>query len=491
MKIETSHNLSDSFKADATAIFYSEIGKLPREMQTFISAHLADIGYAGKSPKPVIIYPHGVVPVKKFIIAGLPEDRKTMDQWFDCVAQIARAAKESGSVSLGFIIPGRIITLFGLDYAVRSTVIGIRMGTYEFLKHKKPDPETQKKPIETVTLITPQVAKTAAADAEFADTVSDAIGFARDLVNEPPAYSTPEILAGHAKRIARDNPEIQVEILDRKQMEKLGMNALLAIAQGSDIEPRFIKLEYHGGGDKKIALIGKGITFDSGGLSLKPEGSMETMKLDMAGAAAILGVFSVIAKIKPKLNVFGIMAVCENMPSGKAIKPGDVVTSLNGKTIEIVNTDAEGRVILADAVSYAGKFIKPDVMIDLATLTGACMVALGEDVAGIFSNNRELADNLLHSAELTGERLWELPLLPEFKEMLKSPIADIKNIIKSRYGGAISGATFIGEFVPGHVAWAHLDIAGPAFAEENKPFTPYGGTGYGVRLLLNYLSSLA
>jgi leucyl aminopeptidase len=263
---------------------------------------------------------------------------------------------------------------------------------------------------------------------------------------------------------------------------------LLGIARGSDESPRFIRLSYRGNHKKNVCLVGKGITFDSGGLSLKPGSGMETMKMDMAGAADILGIFSVISGMKTGCNVTGLIAATENMPSGKAIKPGDIVSVLNGKTVEIVNTDAEGRVILADAISYAEKYVKPDEIIDLATLTGACIIALGEDVAGLFSNSTELSTRLLRSAKNTGERLWELPLISDYKTLLKSNVADIKNVSKSKYGGAITGALFIREFVPEKIPWAHMDIAGPAYAETDTPIAPAGGTGYGVRMLLDYLS---
>jgi leucyl aminopeptidase len=267
------------------------------------------------------------------------------------------------------------------------------------------------------------------------------------------------------------------------------MGGLLGIAKGSDEDPKFIRLAYKGTGKKTIVLVGKGITFDSGGLSLKPDSGMETMKMDMAGAATVLGIFSALKTVKPAVNVVGLIAACENMPSGKAIKPGDVVTALNGKTIEIINTDAEGRVILADALSYASQFEKPDALIDLATLTGACMVALGEEIAGLFSNDKELAETLKTSAQKTGERVWEMPLVPEYRELIKGKVGDIKNSAGKKYGGAITAALFLENFVDPKIHWAHIDIAGPAFEEKGKPLTPYGGTGFGVRMLLDFINN--
>jgi leucyl aminopeptidase len=270
-------------------------------------------------------------------------------------------------------------------------------------------------------------------------------------------------------------------------MKKLGMNALLAVSHGSHEEPKFIKLEYRGGGTKTITLVGKGITYDSGGLSLKPQSGLETMKCDMAGAATILGVFEALHKGKPKVHVIGLIAACENMPGGGAVKPGDVVTAMNGKTIEIVNTDAEGRIILADSLSYAGKFIPSNVIIDVATLTGACVVALGEDIAGLFTDNEKLAKQVLVNATRVGEKLWRMPIACEYEEHLKSEIADIRNVSKTKYGGAINGALFLKKFAPKGTPWAHLDIAGPAFAEKDMTISPYGGTGFGVQTLLSFI----
>ncbi|KKU95471.1 MAG: putative cytosol aminopeptidase, partial [Candidatus Gottesmanbacteria bacterium GW2011_GWA1_48_13] len=321
------------------------------------------------------------------------------------------------------------------------------------------------------------------------ETVAQAVCFARDLVNEPPSLTTPTYLSRQALGIAKASALVSCEVLDKSDMEKLGMGGILGIARGSDEEPKFIKLSYAGGGRKTVALVGKGITFDSGGLSLKSSEGMETMKIDMAGAAAILGIFQALTVLKPKVNVVGLICATENMPSGGAIKPGDVVTAMNGKTIEILNTDAEGRVVLADGLSYAVEKVKPDVMVDLATLTGACMVALGEEISGLFANDAKLAQSLKEAAEQSGEKIWELPLAKEYKELLKSSVADIKNISGKRYGGAINGALFLQEFVPDNIPWAHLDIAGPAWAEKDTPLEPRGATGVGVRMMLCWLNA--
>ncbi|MBI2551785.1 leucyl aminopeptidase [Candidatus Uhrbacteria bacterium] len=322
--------------------------------------------------------------------------------------------------------------------------------------------------------------------------------FARELVNEPASNMVPKTLADTARGLAKGVSGIAVKILNRGQCEKLGMGAYLGVAKGSDHEPYFIHLVYKPSGSnhksqitnhklERIAIVGKGITFDSGGLSLKPSQHMETMKLDMAGCAAMLGVFSVIAKLKPNVEVHGISAVCENMPSGRAQKPGDIVRTVSGKTIEVLNTDAEGRLTLADAFGYVNKFVKPDAMVDLATLTGACMVALGEEVAGYMGNDRALLDSVKKAAESAGERAWELPLVEEYKEQTKSHVADFSNITPSRYAGAITAGLFLEHFVD-KTPWVHVDIAGPAFAEKEViPYNPRGATGFGVRMMLELL----
>jgi leucyl aminopeptidase len=282
---------------------------------------------------------------------------------------------------------------------------------------------------------------------------------------------------------------LSTEVWNSKKIEAMKLAGLLAVNRGSHEEPRFIKIRYQPARrpKKKIALIGKGITFDSGGLSLKPSKSMETMKLDMAGGAAVIGTMSCLPQLNLDIEVTGYVPTTDNLPGHNAQKPGDVIRYLNGKTIEVLNTDAEGRLILADALALAAEQ-KPDSMINLATLTGACVVALGPRVAGLFSNHQPLADALLRSAMDTGEKLWQLPLVKEYKDMIKSSVADIKNI-GGAHAGAITAALILQEFV-GDVPWAHLDIAGPAFAESESSLGPKGGTGFGVRTLVKFLTSL-
>lgn len=310
---------------------------------------------------------------------------------------------------------------------------------------------------------------------------AEAMNFARDLANEPAEYATPTKLAEVAKSLGLDT-----KIYDRKDCEKMGMTAYLAVARGSHQEPKFIHMKYAPKNPtKRIAIIGKGLCFDSGGMDLKPASSMLTMRDDMSGAACVLGVMSKIKEFAPNVEVHGIIAACENMIGPNAYKPGDILTAKNGKTIEIDNTDAEGRVTLADALCYACD-LKVDEIIDIATLTGACMVALGTHAAGIMGNNEDLIHRLIEVGNKSGERYWEMPMFEDYFDSLKSEIADMKNT-GSRWGGASAAGLFLQKFVTDDVKWAHLDVAGTAFLEKPQKEFIAGATGAGVRTLLNYI----
>ena len=365
---------------------------------------------------------------------------------------------------------------------------GLLLSGYVFRKYKSDDEKTAA--VETVLFAGPSLKKNTALNRAL-DTVQHTVPgvfLARDLVNEPASVATPTYLANQAKRLS-DGNGLKTEVWGVNKIKAAKMHGLLAVSRGGPEEPRFIKLRYTPTGrpKKRIALIGKGLTFDSGGLSLKAAKSMQTMKIDMSGAAAVLGTMHAVAQLKPRVQVTGYVPSSENMPSGTAQKPGDVIRYRNGKTVEVLNTDAEGRLILADALIVARED-KPDVIIDLATLTGACMVALGSRVAGLFSNDEKLTDDLMASGHKADERLWPMPLVEEYKTDIKSSIADIKNI-GGGYGGAITAALFLQEFVA-DTPWAHLDIAGPAFSERALPHIPRGGTGFGVRTLVNYVLGL-
>jgi leucyl aminopeptidase len=318
--------------------------------------------------------------------------------------------------------------------------------------------------------------------------VLPSVVFARDLVNEPPSILTASALAERAVAMCRGGP-VKVEAMGLREIRRMRLAGLLAVNRGSVEEPRFLRMRYRPRGRKKlkVAIVGKGITFDSGGLSLKPAGGMETMKQDMAGAAAVCATMAAIGKLEPSVEVTGYVSSTDNLPSGSAQKPGDIIRYRNGKTVEVLNTDAEGRLVLADALVLASEE-KHDVIIDLATLTGACRIALGTQVAGIMGNQKELVDRLVEHGREAGEMMWPLPLVKEYRDDLKSSVADLKNV-GGGFAGAITAGLFLQEFVEG-AAWAHLDIAGPAFADKEWAYCPRGGTGFGVRTLVRYLTSL-
>ncbi|MCX5841060.1 MAG: leucyl aminopeptidase, partial [Deltaproteobacteria bacterium] len=317
-----------------------------------------------------------------------------------------------------------------------------------------------------------------------------AVCFARDLVSTPSNEMTPSDLAREAETMAAARKKVHVRILDVQDMKKLGMNALLAVASGSCQPPKFIILEYRGGRkwQAPVALVGKGLTFDSGGISIKPSEKMDEMKSDMAGGAAVMGAIMAAAELKLPVNVVGLIPATENLPGGRAYKPGDILKSLSGQTIEVITTDAEGRLILADALTYASRY-KPAAVIDLATLTGACIVALGDQVIGMLGTDDSLKDKIRKAADMTGERVWELPLWEDYHELIKSDVADFKNSA-GRAGGAITAAAFLSKFV-GNVPWVHLDIAGPSWLTKDKPYIPKGASGVGVRLMVQVLRDLA
>lgn len=326
------------------------------------------------------------------------------------------------------------------------------------------------------------------------------IYMARDLVNEPASHLHPDTFTDIARGIAaQSRGAISVEVFDEKACRKLGMGAFLGVAQGSVRKPQFIILTYKPRhlpkGARKICLIGKSIIFDSGGLSLKPSEAMQDMKIDMAGGATVLGVFHAISGLdknsQPQHCVYGILPVCENMPSGTAIRPGDIVQTLDGKTVEVLNTDAEGRLTLADALAYAQKYLAPDCLIDLATLTGAIIVALGDDITGLFGNDARFNKIAIDAAKEEGEEAWEMPLHEEYIQQLESDIADIKNVTSTRSGGAITAALFLKKFVNNHIPWVHLDIAGSSYnAHGAKGLIPKGGTGWGVRTIMKVFETL-
>ena len=360
---------------------------------------------------------------------------------------------------------------------------GARLRAYAFDRYKTKRKDEDKAPAKrTVTIAVGDAAAVRRAYGTR-EAINGGVLMARDLVNEPANVLYPEEFARRVTALKKDG--IDVEVLDIKAMKKLGMNALLGVGQGSARESRVVVMRWKGGkkGEAPVAFIGKGVCFDTGGISIKAAASMEDMKGDMAGAACVAGLMQALAARKAKVNAVGLVGLVENMPDGNAQRPGDIVTSMSGQTIEIINTDAEGRLVLADVVWYAAQRFKPKFMIDLATLTGAIIVALGQEYAGMFANNDELAARLTQAGEETGEKVWRMPLAAEYDKMIDSKFADMKNTGGSRWGGAITAAQFIKRFVDDSIPWAHLDIAGTGFDSRQNDINKSWGSGWGVRLL--------
>ena len=373
--------------------------------------------------------------------------------------------------------------------AVRAIGEGFLLAGYRFDAYRA---ERKQKPVPRLTVASPKMPSPRDVQPvlDQSGVVAAQVCAARDLVNEPPSVATPSFIAAHAERLGKEIPGLEVEVWGPKRIAKEGLAGLEAVARGSREEPRFIRLHWKpSAAGRHVALVGKGITFDSGGLSLKPAKSMETMKYDMAGAAAVVSATAAAAALGLPVEVTTYVPCTENLPSGTAQKPGDVIRYANGKSVEVLNTDAEGRLILADALVMASR-AKPDAVVDLATLTGAARVALGVLYAGVLGNDQALVDALLAASRRTGEPLWQLPLVRDYRDDLRSGVADLKNVSGAGEGGTITAALFLEEFVDG-VPWAHLDIAGPAFTEKDLPHAPRGGTGYGVRLLVEYLRGQA
>jgi len=351
------------------------------------------------------------------------------------------------------------------------------LSNYRFEKYKK---EENKSQLKTFTILS---GKKLDKHIKWTETVSGAANLARDLVNTPSNDMTPAALV----KAARSLKDVSIKVIERREAERLGMGGYLSVAKGSAEPPKFIVITYKRKNCAPLALIGKAITFDSGGLSLKPSQGMEKMKYDMAGGAAVIGVMKAVSELNLLLHIIAVLPATENLPGGSASKPGDVVRTIEGKTIEIISTDAEGRLVLADAIGFVKKH-KPSAIIDIATLTGACSIALGNEAMAMMGNNDALMKKMKKASEETAEKVWQMPLFDEYKDYIKSDIADLKNSA-GRSGSLVSSGYFLKEF-SGNVPWVHLDIAGTAWTDKDRPYIPQGATGVGVRLLLNFLKSL-
>jgi len=496
MKISVSRGSSVETQADALILpIYEDekelrgaAGILDEATSGAVGAVLKAGDFRGKRGKTAVLYPDVGLRSRRLILTGLG---KRGEQEAEAVrGAFAAAAREARNLRLSTVAWEAEEGFFDapLAEAAGAAVEGVRLGLYTFDRFKTQNKE-ERHDLEGFTITTgaKNPPKELVSAVERADVICDAVVFARDLVSTPANHLTPRDLAAAAVGLAKGRKGLGVQVMDEKEMAKRGMNALLGVAKGSAQPPRFIILKYTGGKrkDPPVVLVGKGLTFDSGGISLKPAEKMDEMKSDMAGAAAVMGTLRAAADLSLPLNIVGLCPTTENLPGGNALKPGDVLTSLAGKTIEVVNTDAEGRLILADALAYA-QTLKPAAVVDIATLTGACIVALGDIAIGMMGTDEGLKGKMRAASERTGERVWELPLWREYEELIKSDVADVKNSA-GRYGGAITAAAFLKQFV-GDYPWVHLDIAGPAWLTKDRPYIPKGASGIGVRLLVEFLA---
>jgi leucyl aminopeptidase len=469
------------FVHEDKATFSREIAVLARKMAAHITA--AEIGdFKGKENESCVVYAQKGKRTRRYVVVGLGERKKSsLERYRRAAATAAKRARSLKAKTLSIFVPG---SLRPFGPTVHALVEGALLSLYKFDKYisKKED---NSRSLESLTIFTDGRTKLneGKAAAENARTISEATALARDLGNAPGNEIYPQTLAEAARQSA-ERSGYCATILDEQEINDLAMGGVIGVSRGSAHPPRFIILEYGPSSKRPVVLVGKGVTFDSGGISIKPSAGMAEMKMDMSGAAAVIGTFEAVARLKLPVHIVGLIPAVENLPSGNAIRPGDILRHYNGKTSEVDNTDAEGRLILADALGYAGTF-KPQAVIDLATLTGAVVVALGHHATGMMGNDLNLMKQLKSAGETTYERVWQLPLFEEYEKQIKSDIADVKNT-GGRWAGSITGGLFLKKFI-GNYRWVHLDIAGTAMLEENGDYTFKGASGVGVRLLTEFL----
>lgn len=438
----------------------------------------------GKLNQVSIVHSLGKVPARIVAVVGLGKQSElTLDKVRGVAAEFCRSLRKLNCRRIATIVHGAGAGGIEPGVASQAIVEGSLLGLYTFRKHITKEPDYCD--VEELLVVERDATKLQALEegCKKGKVIAEATTLARDLINEPSNCMTPSDMAKIAGELAKTHG-LDLTILDRDQMEREGMGALLGVARGSRQPPKLIVLSYKGDktSSESLGFVGKGITFDSGGISIKPSEGMAEMKGDMAGGAAVLAALSAIAQLKLEVNVTAVVPATENLPGGNATKPGDILKAVNGKTIEVINTDAEGRLVLADALGYAVKRgLSP--LVDVATLTGACHVALGDFYSGIFGNSQELADKVIKAGAEAGERLWQMPMHEDYKEQIKSEVADVKNS-GGRYGGAITAAQFLAEFV-GDTSWVHIDIAGTSMSDKDRGYLVKGATGIGVRTLVN------
>ncbi len=466
---------------------------LDRKLERHLSAAAKEEGFRGKPDEALQLHTVGRLPAARVMLLGLGPRAKAdaiaragFEPLRMAAGKAARAAARAGVQELGVALPGEL-TAAG---AARAVAEGALLGAYKFERYKSEKQE--KRALRTVVIATgdgPARAADVREAARLGQRIAAAVAWARDLVNEAPMHCTPTRLARAAQELARE-AGLACEVRGPKEIASLGMGMFLGVTRGSAEPPRLVKVSWEprrGAGAPPLVLVGKAITFDSGGLSLKPTESMVTMNSDMAGSAAVLATMRIVAELAPPFPVHVLLGACENMPGGRAYKPSDVLTAYNGKTVEVTNTDAEGRLVLGDVLAWGVDTLAPAAVVDVATLTGACVVALGQTTGGVFGPDGDAVDAVLAAAQAAGEDFWRLPMTEAVKETLKSDVADMKNT-GERWGGAIAAAHFLREFT-GETPWAHLDIAGPSHSGKERGYVGKGGTGVAVRTLVELVRS--
>lgn len=436
--------------------------------------------FTAKRDQTLILPTLGKIPAKKVIVLGLgPKESPADGEARAFAARAARAANSEHATRLAIAVPD------GFESRVRALAEGLELGAYRFTKYLTGE-RVPKKSLESAAII---LSRKGPADAkkqvDLGQKIAAGVNIARDLSNEPPNALHPEELAEAARKAGKDH-KFKVAVFDHEEIQKQGMWLIHAVGRGSSHGPRLVHMSYVPAkkAKKKVCFVGKGITFDTGGISIKPAQGMGEMKHDMSGAANMVGLMACVAALKPNVEVHAVISAAENMPDGNAYRPGDIWGSFDGKTVEIINTDAEGRLVLADALAYAAREIKPDIMIDNATLTGACVVALGTTCSAFYASNEDTASRFSAAVKAAGEQMWRMPLIDEYKEQLRSDVADIKHT-GERWGGSITAALFLREFIGDVKNWVHVDIAGPASTEKAYGWNAKGATGHAVLTFLS------
>jgi leucyl aminopeptidase len=461
------------------------LGKINEKINASVKESVKET--KGKSGAMSIVNTLGIISPKKILIVGLgPKNKLSTDVLRNVSGKIAQKVRSMGLPEFSIIVPSGFP--FDSNAAISAIVEGSLLAMYSFDTYKKE--KSEKSPNLSILVSNSKNAQKIISKTEI---ISQGVIYARSLANLPPNDCSPSRLASFANAVATKN-KLKYKVFSKAELKKKGFGGISSVGQGSKNEPKLIILEHFKGrrGEKPIVLVGKAVTFDTGGISLKPSDKMDEMKFDKCGGCTVLGIMKAVSELKLPINVVGIIPSVENMPGGESYRPGDIVRLYSGKTAEILNTDAEGRLILADALSYGIKQYSPKSVIDFATLTGACIVALGNNVAALVSNNQQLSQKIKKSSEKTSEEIWQLPINDDYMDMIKSSVADMRNVGMGRAAGTITAAAFLANAVD-DAPWAHIDIAGTAWtqdASKKKSYNPKGATGFGVRLILDYLSEL-